>query len=52
MYLWLWNKLPGRLWLKLSISVIALTLILLVCYYWFFPWLDSLVFQETSGIVN
>jgi hypothetical protein len=50
MYSWLWRKLPGGRLLK-SIQCLALVaLFIAACYFWFFPWLDALLFTEVAPL--
>lgn len=47
MYSWIWRKLPGGRVAKLIECLILLGLILVVFYFWFFPWLDTVLYPET-----
>ncbi|MEV6342122.1 hypothetical protein [Actinoplanes sp. NPDC051851] len=53
MYAWIWRKLPGNLWAKLSTSVVTLTAIVALLWYVVFPWATPLLpfddVQVTSG---
>jgi len=50
MYSWLWRKLPGGKLLK-SIQCLGLaTIFIVACYFWFFPWLDALLFTEVAPL--
>ncbi len=41
MYAFLWRLLPGPLWLRISLAVIAVALAVLLMVMFLFPWLGS-----------
>lgn len=43
MYAWIWRKLPGQLWSKLSISFVLLAAIGSLLWYVVFPWATPLL---------
>ncbi|GIF09625.1 hypothetical protein [Actinoplanes siamensis] len=43
MYAWIWRKLPGQLWSKLTISVVLLAAVGSLLWYVIFPWATPLL---------
>lgn len=43
MYSWIWRKLPGGVWSKLSFSVVLLTAVGTLLWYVIFPWATPLL---------
>ncbi|OUE19044.1 hypothetical protein BFL36_13455 [Clavibacter michiganensis] len=43
MYAALWRVLPGPVWVRLLILLIAVAAILFCLVTWVFPWVDSIV---------
>lgn len=37
MYGWLWRHLPGPVWLRVGILVVAAAAVVAVCFLWVFP---------------
>jgi hypothetical protein len=48
MYSWLWHKLPGGKLLKSLQCLTMVGLALVAFYFWLFPWLDAILFSESS----
>jgi hypothetical protein len=48
MYSWIWRKLPGSKWLKLTQAVVLIAASLTLMYFFVFPFLDVVVFPETE----
>lgn len=48
MYSWIWNKLPGNLFLKIMQATFLVAGSLAAMYFFVFPWLDVFVFPETE----
>jgi len=46
MYSWIWRKLPGNTLFKIIQCLVLVAAILTVFYFWFFPWLDSVLYSE------
>jgi hypothetical protein len=45
MYAYIWHRLPGPWPVKTAIAVVSVMAIMLVLFYWGFPW-----FEQTFGI--
>jgi hypothetical protein len=43
MYAWIWRKLPGGVWSKLAISLVLVTTVGTLLWYWVFPWATPLL---------
>ncbi|GAA1584839.1 hypothetical protein [Actinoplanes couchii] len=43
MYAWIWRKLPGGLWAKLTCAVVLLTAVGTLLWYVVFPWATPLL---------
>jgi predicted membrane protein len=43
MYAALWRVLPGPWWVRVLILLVAVAVILTVCVYWVFPWIQPIV---------
>ncbi|GAA4595334.1 cytoskeletal protein RodZ [Actinoplanes octamycinicus] len=43
MYAWIWRKLPGALWSKLSISLVLVAAVGSLLWYVVFPWATPLL---------
>ncbi|HEY1529485.1 MAG TPA: hypothetical protein VGF80_01590 [Galbitalea sp.] len=43
MYGALWRVLPGPVWLRVLILVVAAAAIVAVCVFWIFPWIQPYV---------
>jgi hypothetical protein len=43
MYAWIWRKLPGALWSKLTLSLVLVTAIGALLWYVVFPWATPLL---------
>lgn len=50
MYAALWRILPGPIWARVLILVVAALIILYVLATWVFPWVQSIL-PENSGTV-
>lgn len=50
MYSWIWNKLPGTLWLKLLLVLILIATASAAMFFLLFPFLDTVVFPELEPI--
>jgi hypothetical protein len=37
-YAWLWDHLPGPLPVRVLISVLAILAVVVICFWWIFPW--------------
>jgi hypothetical protein len=51
MYAALWRVLPGPVWLRILIMLVAALAILAALVTWVFPWVDSLLGPQ-EGTVN
>lgn len=40
MYAWLWNHLPGPVYVRITIAVLLFALVVVVLFLWVFPWLE------------
>ena len=43
MYGWLWRHLPGPAWVRVGILLVALAVVVAVCFLWAFPALAPLL---------
>jgi len=43
MYAALWRTLPGPVWVKLILLLALIVLVLAACYFFVFPWVNSLL---------
>jgi hypothetical protein len=43
MYAWIWHKLPGSLWSKLTLSLVLVSAIGALLWYVIFPWATPLL---------
>lgn len=49
MYGWIWRQLPGPIWARAIIAVLALAIVVLVLFEWVFPAVSALLpFQEQT----
>ncbi len=49
MYGWIWSHLPGPIWARAIIAVLALAIVVLVLFEWVFPAVSALLpFQEQT----
>ncbi len=51
MYAALWRVLPGPLWLRILILVVAFAILIVVLATWVFPWVQTLL-PDSSGTVG
>ncbi|TQL55373.1 hypothetical protein [Subtercola boreus] len=52
MYVSLWRVLPGPVWLRILILVVALAIILFALSTWVFPFVDGLLTPSQPVTVN
>ena len=43
MYAAIWRNLPGPVWFRILLALVALAAVLASCALWIFPWIDSLL---------
>jgi cytoskeletal protein RodZ len=43
MYAWIWHKLPGQLWTKVTLSLVLLSAVGALLWYVIFPWATPLL---------
>jgi hypothetical protein len=48
MYAALWHALPGPVWVRLLLVLVLIALVLAACFYFVFPWVNSL--QTTPDV--
>jgi hypothetical protein len=49
MYSWLFRRLPGPLWVRIALSVIILSMVLILLITFVFPWASDLTkFTEST----
>jgi len=46
MYAFLWSLLPGPLWVRIVLAIVAFALLLTVLVVWVFPAIDALITDE------
>ena len=46
MYAFLWSKLPGPLWVRVLIALIAVGIVLAILVVWVFPAIDEFITNE------
>ncbi len=43
MYLWIWRRLPGNVWVRAIISLVLVLAVVFVLFQWVFPWAEPLL---------
>lgn len=57
MYGWLWNHLPGPIYVRILISIMLFVLVVMVLFIWVFPWIEprlpftDVTVDESAGAV-
>lgn len=50
MYAALWRILPGPWWLRVIILLVALAVILYLCFWYVFPWISTLIDPDDVSV--
>lgn len=50
MYSAIWKRLPGPLWLRISISTILVAAVVAALMIYVFPWVDALLTSQNSSV--
>jgi len=40
-YRWLWNRLPGPIYVQIVIAALLFALLVMVLFRWVFPWVET-----------